>query len=57
MLNKSIIWRSSFDVTIEAQQNQPKIGMNSLVNKFDVLNNQIKLLHFNLRLNRCKNAM
>ena len=26
---------------------ESKIGMNSLVNKFDVLNNQIELSHFN----------
>ena len=31
--------------------------MNSLVNKFYILNNQIELSHFNLRLNCYKNAM
>ena len=38
------------------KNNPSKVGMNSLFNKFYVLNSQIKLSHFNLRLNCYKNA-
>ena len=39
------------------KNNRSKIGMNSLVNKFHVLNNQIELSHFNLKLSFYKNAL
>ena len=39
------------------KNNHTKLGLNSLVNKFHVLNNKINLCYFNLSASCCKNVM
>ena len=56
-LNDQMILGGRQTKNLMLKNNQSKIGTNSLVNKFCVLNNKIELSHFNLTMNCYKSAM
>ena len=56
-LNEQMIQGGRQTKFLMLKNNQSKIGMNSLVNKFYVLNNKIELSHFNQTMNCYKKAI